>query len=275
MKKIITFIVSFVLLISIITVISLITAKKTILNKDFVIKQMEKNNYYEEVQKNIQSGFEGYIQQSGLEEDVITELYTLEEVKDDIGIMLENIYGNEKKDIDIEKVKTRLNDKIYASLANVSLTSTEKKSIESFINIIGNIYKDEISYTKWLNGLNGKVYNINEKIEKVGIYVYVLPLVLIIILIILNIKELYRALNATGIAIIGSGILTIALKFFIKVNIDIENILILNESFSNVIKSSVYEILNALTIASITIGAIGIVICYIANYIKLKKKELI
>ena len=275
MKKIITYITAFILMASIIALIGFVTVKNTILNKEYVISQMEKNNYYADVEKEIQSGFEEYIQQSGLEENVITELFTTEEVKEDVNIMLENIYGNEKKSIDTEKIKTRLNDKIYTSLADVSLTSTEKKSIESFIKTISNTYKDEIDHSKWLSSLNGKAYSINEKLNKISIFIYALPVILVAIIFILNIKELYRAFKAVGIAIIASGIFMLISIIFVRSNVDIENILLFNESISNLIKNVFYEILNNLTITSVVFEIVGVIVCLISNYIKILKKEQI
>ena len=275
MKRIITYLIAFVLILSIIANVTLITVKNTILNKEYVACKMEENNFYENVKLNIESGFEGYIQQSGLEEEVITDLFTVDEVKQDTDILLQNIYGQEKQEIDTEKIKTRLRDKIYTSLLDVKLTSDDRKSIDDFIDVIADTYKNEIEHSDWLSKLNGKVYKVNEGLEKISIFAYALPVVLIVLLIILHIKELYKVLNKIGISLISSGILMIVATFLVRANIDIENILILNEAISTVIKSAIYQVLNNVTIASVIFEAIGIIACFVANYIKLKKKELI
>ena len=79
------------------------------------------------------------------------------------------------------------------------------------------------------------------------------------------IKELYKVLNKIGISLISSGILMIVATFLVRANIDIENILILNEAISTVIKSAIYQVLNNVTIASVIFEAIGIIACFVAN----------
>ena len=275
MKRIVTYVIAFILMLSIIACIVIQTVRTTILNKEYIISKMEENNYYESVKTNIQSSFEGYIQQSGLEEEVITDLFSIDEVKNDTGILLSNIYTNENQKIDTEKIKSRLRDKIYTSLADVKLKNDDKKSIEEFVDIIADTYKNEIEHTDWLGKLNGKVYKLSEILNIANIALYVLPIILILILIVAHKKDIYRAIDRIGISFVGSGVLIIGLTIFIKMNIDIPNILILNEAISIVIRSTIHQILNILTITSVIFEAIGIIACFIANYIKLKKIELI
>ena len=74
-KKIIIYIMNFFLVIFIFTLSSLLIFSNTILNKQYIKEILEKNNYYEKTYYNIQNDFENYILQSGLDKDILNNLY--------------------------------------------------------------------------------------------------------------------------------------------------------------------------------------------------------
>lgn len=272
MRKIVTYGISFILMISILANIGLGILKNTILKKEYIEQKMEENNYYENVKENIQSGFESYIQQSGLPEEVIEELFTVEDIKQDTEIMLNNIYTSENTIIDTEKIKTKLREKIYDALADVRLMADDEKSIEEFIEIIGSTYQNEIEHSQWLGMFNGQIYKVNDKLNKVQIYIYVLPIILLGLIVICNIKNLGEVVKQVGISTLGASILIIIAVLIVRINVDIKNILILNEATSIVIRNTIYEILNNVTVISIGMGIVAIILCYLGNFVKINKK---
>ena len=68
-------------------------AFSTILDKEYIIKKLEETNFYSETYKLVESSFENYIDQSGLEEVVLKNICTEDKVKRDINIILSNIYN--------------------------------------------------------------------------------------------------------------------------------------------------------------------------------------
>ena len=60
----------------------------TILNKNYIIQKLEETDFYSEMYKLVESNFENYIYQSGLDEEVLQNICTEEMVKNDINAML-------------------------------------------------------------------------------------------------------------------------------------------------------------------------------------------
>ena len=73
-KTILNFVVITVLSILLIVYTVLNIFSKTLLSKDFILAKMEENNYYEKLVEYVNSSFENYIYQSGLDEEVIKNI---------------------------------------------------------------------------------------------------------------------------------------------------------------------------------------------------------
>ena len=73
-------------LISILILTNIVNA--TILNKTYILDKLDQSNYYSQTKKEIQSNFENYILQSGLQEDVIVNIVTEDKIKKDTKIFI-------------------------------------------------------------------------------------------------------------------------------------------------------------------------------------------
>ena len=85
-KKLINFIVIIFLSLSILSSFLVFTVSNTILNKEYILNKMEECNYYEKTYLDINDILEQYIGPSGLDEEVLKDIYTEEQVKNDIDI---------------------------------------------------------------------------------------------------------------------------------------------------------------------------------------------
>ena len=100
-KKILNFIFVLVIALSFTFIGVKSVVFKTIFNKEYVLEQMETNNFYSETYKLVESGFENYIGQSGLDEEVIKNICTEDKIKNDINITkIEYNFNGEEKTID-------------------------------------------------------------------------------------------------------------------------------------------------------------------------------
>ena len=73
---------------SLVGLMAINVASNTILSYDYIISKLEQNNYYEETYKLVYSNFEKYIYQSGLDENIIENICTPQQVKEDIDIVI-------------------------------------------------------------------------------------------------------------------------------------------------------------------------------------------
>ena len=273
-KNIITLILAFLLMLSILLTVAVQIVSTTILNKDYILGKLEEANYYNNVYEQIKDSFEGYIGPSGLDESVLENIYTRDQVKDDINSIIDNIYENKNNKINTEDLKEKLQKNIESSVATGILTKETQKSIENFTDKIADEYVQNISHDPYFGKLGtiiNKVNNILEKVEGVIIFI---PIILAVVILLINIKELSMAIRFIAISVLSSGIIALVEKLFIQTKINISNILIINDSFSEVIKNIINNILGSINTMSIVAIVGGIIVIILTNVIKINRQTI-
>ena len=77
-----------------------------------------------------------------------------------------------------------------------------------------------------------------------------------------------------AISILASGAIGLIIEIYIKSKINISNILIINDSFSEVIKNVINNILNNINMMSITAIVASLVLIILTNIIKVNSKTI-
>ena len=192
-KNIITFIFTIILTILILSYVIIKLCSSTVLNENYVISKLEENDYYNKTYELVESNFENYIQQSVLDEEVLKDIITKDEIEEDTKSILNNIYSGIGDNISTEKIKERLTQNIDKSLENKKLSSSEKEAIDDFIDKIGNEYETTIFHTNYEKSLSNmykkiiKMVSFGEKVILVSIGFFV-----ILILILLNSPRIFK-----------------------------------------------------------------------------------
>lgn len=244
---------------------------KTIFNKEYVLEQMEKNNFYSETYKLVESGFENYIGQSGLDEEVIKNICTEDKIKNDINIILSNIYEGTNEKIDTSEISNNLNSNIDKE--NVR-TSSNSKAIDEFVEHICQSYKDTIISTSYENTINEKYNKITQKITKVQNILIIAIIISIIGVIALNVKDILKLLFWVESAVLSSAVMQLAITTVIKSKVNIDGIKIFNDAFSNIVVTIIKDILSKInTIAGKFIIVYFILVVIYAIIILAQKKE--
>lgn len=270
-KKIIKIIFSAILTISILLYILINLLSSTILKESYILSKLDQANFYQKVYEEVNSNFEKYIYQSGFDENVLNNVITEEKVKEDFKIIIDNIYNGTNQDINTETIKTNLTNNINSQLgANVS--KTQQNSIDSFVDTILNEYTQTILHTQYENKINKAYTQINKYINLANKALLIIMAVLIILLILLNLKRLYRGVSYIGISMLSSGILLCIADIFIKMKVDIKNIVILNDTISKIIINVITELLANILKDGIILLVSGIVLIIIANLRRAYKK---
>lgn len=236
MKKIIEIIIKSILIvalfISLLGFAILNILSKTIFNQGYTLQKLEETNYYGNIYTQIKSDFRNYIYQSGLDEDVIEDVVTLDEVKQDTKKMITGIYSGIIEEINTEQIEERLNNNIKASLEGRSITPEIQEAIEIFVNQITTQYEDTLSKTVYKNEIYkyySKAENIVKKAEKITIVVAVISGVLIVII---NFKKIFKNIGFLGIPFLSAGIGCKVIHSYIKKEIYIEYFTILNDAIT-------------------------------------------
>lgn len=271
-KKILNFIFVLVIALSFTCIGVKSVVFKTIFNKEYVLEQMENNNFYSETYKLVESGFENYIGQSGLDEEVIKNICTEDKIKNDINIILSNIYEGTNEKIDTSEISNNLNSNIDKE--NVR-TSSNSKAIDEFVEHICQSYKDTIISTSYENTINEKYSKITQKITKVQNILIIAIIISIIGVIALNVKDILKLLFWTESAVLSSAVMQLAITTVIKSKVNIDGIKIFNDAFSNIVVTIIKDILSKINIIAgkFIIVYFILVVIYAIIILSQKKEE--
>lgn len=246
----------------------------TMLNKTYILQKLDETNFYSETYKIVESNFENYISQSGLDEEVLENICTEDKVKKDINIIISNIYDGTNEEIDTTEIAEKLNSNIDKQ--NVR-TSKNSNAIDEFVNHICESYRDSIINTKYDKTINDLYEKILSGLEKVNKIVITISIIDIVLLVALNIKNISKILANFAETTFATSLLQFVFIIIIKAKVDISNIKAFNDAFSETIVAIIKNILNQINILGIVMLFISIiftVIYEIIVYHRAVKKEL-
>ena len=216
-KEIVNFIIIIFLSLSILSSFLVFTVSNTILNKEYILNKMEECNYYEKNYLDINESLEQYIGPSGLDEEILQNIYTEEQVKNDIHTTVNAIFTGEEKTIETEKIRSKLDKNIHESY---NITSNEKEAIVNFENTIVNEYTKQITHHDYLYVLENYIPTANNIIAKLKIIMPIIMCIIIVCLIILNMKNINKIIQGILIGFLSAGLTIMVIGIIINFNIN-------------------------------------------------------
>lgn len=277
MKNVLRYIIAIVLTILIITFLLINLLSSTILSEKYMLSKLEETDYYNKMYNYVQSCFENYINQSGLDENVLDNIVSKEKIKKDTKIIISNIYDGTNEKIDTQEIKDNLDNNINKSLKNQKLNANQKESINTFISEITNEYKNAMSHTSYEKQINNVYSKIMKYIDVVKKVLLVTILLFAIILVLLCLNRVYRIFTMLGITMLSSGLFFTITDIYINTKIKIQTITILNDAVSDTVRNILQEILDTMKDQSLILMAAGIcfiiIPCIIHYYIRLKNEK--
>ncbi len=272
-RLIFQYIFTVILAMSVLVLILINILSSTILNESYIMSKLDEEDYYNKIYETAKSNFENYINQSGLDEEVLNNIITKEKIEKDTKIIINNIFDGTNTEIDTDEIKNKLNENIDNSLGRKK-TATEEKTINEFVNIICNEYKTTILKTSYEGKINTFYKKAVTTIDLAKKALLILIAVLIIFIILLTIKRIYRLLARAGVAFVIDGLLLVLAKYYIDLKIKIETITILNNSVSVVLRNILRDILNIIAKDGAILLGLGIVLILIYGIIKSIRKAI-
>lgn len=137
-------------------------------------------------------------------------------------------------------IREKLNKNIYK---NYNIKDNEKEAITDFENTIINEYTKQITHHDYLYILENYIPTANKIIAKLKIIMPFTICIIIVILIILNIKKKNKIMPGILIGFLSASFTIIIICIIINANVKFESILILNETFSNLVRNIINELL--------------------------------
>ena len=268
MKKLIENILLVLLSIAMTAGFYLFLSTNTILNKNYILKKLEKENYYDNVYELTYSNFENYIYQSGFEKNIIEGVISKQKIKNDVKLIIDNFFYNSNIEIDTEEIKINLLKNIENEFEN-GVINEKKQFINEFIEKVCNEYKATI-----LNFNINTILNIEKLFSKLT---FVKNLIIIfisidfLIIIVLNLKSTYKLIIQVGKGFVIHGGIILFISFYMFKRIKISTITILNDVISEIIRKSFSEFIKISIIYSVLFFVFGIILIIIGNILKYKK----
>lgn len=266
-KTIIQHILTIILTLMILAYFLIIIFSNTILQKRYIMNQIESTNYYSKIYEDVKSNFEKYIEQSGFEKKILENIVTEEKVKKDTQTIINNLYDGTNQEIDTQEIKNKINANILESLQDKKINQTQKKAIDTFISHICNEYTETISHF----GVESQINQIYEKaiqyinIAKKVIIIFIILDILLLFMI--NLKKIYKFVSLIGISLSSTGILMIITNLFVNAKINIQTITILNNPISEILRNILTEVFNVMAKNGAYLLTVGIILMFLANLI--------
>ena len=272
MKKVLQYIIALILSLVIIAFLTIKIFSSTILNENYIISKLDKEDYYEKIYEEVKANFENYINQSGLDEEVLNDIITKEKIKQDTEKILHNVFLGSNEKISVDEIKENLSENIDKSVDR-SLTTSEQKAVDSFIETICGEYKSTISNTKYENDIYSVFNKINKYLSLANKVMLLAIAICVILIVILSIKHIYEIFAVIGVTLTTSGLLLIITRLYITSKVRIGDITILNNPVSIVLRSILTEIVNTINKYGIIFLILGIALIIIYAITKSVKER--
>ena len=270
LTNIIRFILMVILTITIIALTIITIVSSTILDKNYIISKLEETNFYEETYKLVESNFENYIYQSGLDEIVLENICSQEKVKEDVNIILSNIYEGTSQKIDTTEIAENLNNNIDKLEIK---TSKNESAINKFVDHICEEYENTVIHTSYedkLNNAYSKIVKIVKKVTNITTITFVIALILMTII---SIKCEEKNVRNIGISLFSAGTFNIIVNKIILSKVNVNGIKIFNDAFSNSLVTIIQDVLSQVLKSGTIITILGLVFIIIYAIIQLFKKD--
>ena len=260
MKKAISYIFSFILVIILLALCVIATIKSTILDEEYTISKLKEANYYERMNGEIIEQFKNYTIQSGLSDGVLENLYTQEKLEKDINKVIDSIYTGKKLEIDTTEIRENLKENILDEVEKEGKTvDFEDEAMVEYLKAIEMAYESQVSYsTSAINSIGGALQEIINLASLAQTILIVATIVVVILIIAISAKQIF-GLNYIAISSIASGLFILVAKFLLGQATDLHNIMIINQATSRVIQLVIEDILAKVTIAGVILLLIGLV----------------
>lgn len=266
MKKAISYVLSFVLVLMLLSLCLLTIVKSTILDEKYMISKLEDANYYERMNGEIIEQFKNYTIQSGLSDEVLENLFTEDKLKQDINNVIDSIYTGKELEISTSEIRENLKENILAEVEKEGKTvDFEDEAMEEYLKAIESAYESQVSYsTNTINSIGSTFEKVISLAQTAQIIVIVVTIVIAVLIIILNIKQIF-GLNYLAISSMASGLFILIAKFLLGQSTDLKNIMLINQATSHVIQLVIEDLLAKVTIAGVVLLIIGLIFSIIYN----------
>ena len=217
------------------------------------------------IYQNIETEMTYYVDQSGLEDSVVTGIIDKNIVKDEVKGLIMSLYTGDKVTITTENLKSSIRDNIEEYLKVNNLTAKEE-DIELFLKEMEEVYINKITFNDKLSFISGALVKIDKLLVNSIIGVTG------VVIVIFGISKFITRKYLLPVPFITSAFLIFLGNFLLHSKISIKYISFWNDSVSKVIKNIIYNI----SLQSIIWAVILILLSFVLIFVKVltRKKKM-
>ena len=231
--------------------------KFTVLDKNY-IQSKYSIYHYKIVEKSLKTDMKNSMISSGIDSSVIDTIFDYHDVENTTKQVLSTVYDDKNQKIDVSSIEEKLKANIQLDLEKKNFSLKDEKGYQKFVKSIMDIYKGEFI----LFGQITKVRNIFRKIIKYFNPIYIgLSILLLISMIFLLIRK--KFFQFLPISLFFSSFLILFGIFYADYFVGFQNITIVSETFSTILRKiilSTFDICKIVSIVFIIVGIIFILI---------------
>lgn len=228
----------------------------TVFNEDYVLDLLNNHNYYQELYDNTLEEVSYYLEQSGLNEEVLNNVISVKSLKNEIITTIDNLYTNQKITVNTEEFQNNLTTNINNYIKDNNIRVDNKDTVNILTKKLVNIYEEEISYNNTFEKVR-PMFNKAYKLTKIVLY---LSIIVSIITYLIN-RYIFKDRNIIA-SLFTNFVILVGLVLYIKYTIDINNIFFYNNSISNILMEFINSVLKCMLVTGIVSFLLGLFIVF-------------
>lgn len=228
----------------------------TVFNEDYVLDLLNNHNYYQELYDNTLEEVSYYLEQSGLNEEVLNNVISVKSLKNEIITTIDNLYTNQKITVNTEEFQNNLTTNINNYIKDNNIRVDNKDTVNILTKKLVNIYEEEVSYNNTFEKVR-PMFNKAYKLTKIILY---LSIIISIITYLIN-RYVFKDRNIIA-SLFTNFVILVGLVLYTRYTIDINNIFFYNTSISNILMEFINSVLKCMLVTGIVSFVLGLFIVF-------------
>lgn len=214
----------FIISLLIFALVFLFICDRTLLNPNYIIKELDRHDYYEYLDKEIRNEMDNYVVQAGLDSSVLDNIYSKKVIEETMNNYIIDFYKNNDLEIDSSSVKENLKINIDNYLDNKNIQAADSDSLEKFVKQMTDIYEDSFSISNIIDKMSSKIGKLSNIITTL-IYISIFSLLIVVAFL-----KFYFKKNILTVPLFTSAFINLFIVYYIKFSIDLKNLVLLSSS---------------------------------------------
>lgn len=254
-KRLISYVLSIILAVCILVLILMLDLNFTMFSKSNLKNKAASVDYYNRIYEVIMKSCEDDTMQSGFDNSILYNVISIQDVEKDTNRVIDKLYDNWDLNIDTSKQRAALNSNIDQFIVNkgYEVNDETRADINVYEDTIEDIYVKTISYSK------ENINDIATQLQKLKKMSKIIIGMMVVLGTIVGIAMFKINKPSIGISMMAAGAILIFVKLYSATTLAVNNILILNRPFSDLIAAVINQVLQHMLIIGIILFVVGII----------------